>query len=138
MEQGERNQDAGFFMIGVPGETYQTAMRTIRFSAELGLDYVQFTKLTAFPNTEVYRTLVDDGFGDYWSEFTRDPNREKEIPLIKTNLTSKDAMWLVRKAYLYFYFRPSYLLKAFKRLRSILEFKNSIKAALGLIFDSWQ
>jgi len=128
----------GFFMIGVPGETYETAMRTIRFSIELDLDYVQFSKLVVFPNTEVYHMLMQEGFGDYWREFTRDPATEKELPLIETDLTTEEAMRLVKKAYLYFYFRPAYLWKAFKRLGSILELKNSINAALGLIFDGWK
>jgi radical SAM superfamily enzyme YgiQ (UPF0313 family) len=125
----------GFFMIGSPGETYDTAIQTIELSRALELDYVQFTKLTPFPNTEIYRMLVDDGFGDYWREFTLDPTIEKELPLVKTKLTSKEAMWLVKKAYLSFYFRPSYILRSLKKTKSYLELKNSYHAAMGLIFD---
>lgn len=123
----------GFFMIGSPGETYETAMKTIKFSTKAGLDYIQFTRLIPYPNTEIYRMLIEDGFGDYWREFTLDPTKEREIPLVRTNLTPSQAMRLVKKAYFYFYFRPQYILKALKRVKSPLELKNSIKAAVGLL-----
>lgn len=125
----------GFFMLGSPGETYKTAIETIRFSTKLELDYVQFTRLTPFPNTEIYQMLMDDGFGDYWREFTLDPSIERELPLVRTNITSKEAMQLVRKAYLYFYFRPSYILKAIKRTKSLLELRNSLRAAIGIFLS---
>ena len=125
----------GFFMIGSPGETRATAMKTIRFSQELDLDYVQFTKLTPFPNTKIYKMLMDAGLGDYWREFTLDPTVEKELPLLNTKLSPKEAMQLVKKAYLYFYFRPSYILKSLLRAKSWLEFKNSLVAAEGLLLD---
>jgi anaerobic magnesium-protoporphyrin IX monomethyl ester cyclase len=125
----------GFFMIGSPGETIQTALKTIKFSKSLNLDYVQVTKLTPFPNTEIYRMLLETGFGDYWREFTLDPRLEKELPSVGTELTPRQINRLVRKAYLSFYFRPTYILQALQRAKSALEIRNSLSAALGLIFD---
>lgn len=125
----------GFFMIGSPGETYETAMKTIKFSTMLDLDYIQFTKLIPYPNTEIYRMLMEDGFGDYWREFTINPTNEREIPLVRSSLNPDEAMRLVRKAYLYFYFRPFYILRALKRTKSLFEFKNSLKAAIGFLFS---
>ncbi len=126
----------GFFIIGSPGETHETAMDTIRFMQTLDLDYVQVTKLTPFPNTQIYRMLMDKGFGDYWREFTLNPQTEREMPLIETELSVKEAMLLVKKAYIAFYFRPLYILRALRRIKSVFELKNSIMAALGLIFHS--
>lgn len=124
----------GFFMLGSPGETFETADQTIGLMSELDLDYVQVTKLTPFPNTKIYKMLLERGFGDYWSEFTRDINKEEELPLVNTVLTSKEVMGLVKRAYLSFYFRPAYIIKALKRTKSPLELKNSLNAALGLLF----
>lgn len=131
-----RIKTLGFFMIGVPGETKETALKTIRFSASLGLDYVQFTKCTPFPNSQIYNRLVAQGLGDYWGEFTKDPSLEQELPLLDTELSYAQAMKLVHKAYLYFYFRPKYILNALTRIKSLLELKNSIRAAFGLIMNS--
>jgi len=110
----------GFFMIGSPGETTQTALRTIKFSKSLKLDYVQVTKLTPFPNTEIYRMLLDIGFGDYWREFTLGPRLEKELPSIGTELTPRQINRLVKRAYLSFYFRPSYIFQAIREANNFL------------------
>jgi anaerobic magnesium-protoporphyrin IX monomethyl ester cyclase len=77
----------GFFMLGAPGETYGTAKETMRFMNSLNLDYIQVTKLSIFPKTQLYQTLLDRGFGDYWSDFTIDASKERELPLIDTTLT---------------------------------------------------
>lgn len=47
----------GFFIIGLPGETEQTARQTINFAQELkglGLAYADFYPLCPFPGTKVY------------------------------------------------------------------------------------
>lgn len=125
----------GFFMIGSPGETHETAIKTIRFINTLGLDYIQVTRLTPFPNTGIYRMLLETGFGDYWREFTLDYCFERELPSVGTELTPLQINKLVRRAYRSFYFRAGYIFCALKRAQSLLEIKNSLSAALGLIFD---
>jgi len=124
----------GFFMLGSPGETSETAAQTIQLMSALDLDYVQVTKLTPFPNTKIYKMLLESGFGDYWSEFTRDINKEEELPLVNTVLTSEDVRKLVKRTYLSFYFRPAYIIKALKRTKSLFELKNSFNTAAGLLF----
>ncbi|MBU1125554.1 MAG: hypothetical protein KKC84_05990, partial [Candidatus Omnitrophica bacterium] len=129
-------RNLGFFMIGIPGETMRTARNTIALSRSLGLDYIQITRVTPFPNTELYRMLIESGFGDYWREFTKDSSAERSLPLVGTDLTSEEAMRLIAQAYRAFYFRPQYIFRALKRTRSILELKNSVEAALGLLVTS--
>lgn len=125
----------GFFMIGSPGETAQSAQKTIQFSKTLDLDYIQVTKLTPFPNTDIYKNLQKDGHGDYWRKFTSDLSFEGELPSVGTELTSVEIDRFVRKAYQYFYFRPRYILKTLLRIRSLMELKNLILAAVGLMID---
>jgi len=125
----------GFFMLGCPGETRSTALKTIRFINSLDLDYIQVTQLTPFPNTELYQMLLSSGFGDYWREFTLDSSMERQLPSIQTELTPQEIRGLVRRAFLSFYFRPAYILKALNRAKSILEIRNSFSAMIGLLFD---
>ncbi|PIQ87318.1 MAG: hypothetical protein COV73_03590 [Candidatus Omnitrophica bacterium CG11_big_fil_rev_8_21_14_0_20_43_6] len=125
----------GFFMLGSPEETAESARKTIQFSKALDLDYVQVTKLTPFPNTDIYRKLQASGFGDYWKKFTLDLEFEEELPSLETELTPHEISRFVKKAYQSFYLRPRYILKALARTRSLLEFKNLIMAATGLVFD---
>ncbi|MEK6880014.1 MAG: radical SAM protein [Nanoarchaeota archaeon] len=44
----------GFFIIGLPGETKQTAMKTIQFAKELKIDYVDFYPYTPYPSTPIW------------------------------------------------------------------------------------
>jgi len=126
----------GFFMIGSPGETVETAKKTIKFSTELDLDYVQFTKTLPLPNTELYDMYLEENNNeDYWSKFTLDKSYEKVLPLVATDIKQEEALGLLKKAYVCFYFRPKYILKALKRLKSFLELKNSVKAALGILLS---
>lgn len=56
---GERGINSkGFFIIGLPGETEQTALDTIEFSLrlkEVGLKYADFYFLSPFPGTPIYK-----------------------------------------------------------------------------------
>ena len=125
----------GFFIIGSPGDTPETIERTIDFMCELPLDYVQVTKMTLFPNTEIYEMYMKEYGEDYWRNYTLDQSCEKELPLIGTNLTEKEAFGYIKKAYMRFYFRPSYMFKALMRMGSIMEFKSNVKAAFSILMS---
>ncbi|HHT9116990.1 MAG TPA: B12-binding domain-containing radical SAM protein [Candidatus Hypogeohydataceae bacterium YC38] len=126
----------GFFILGSPGETTQSIRRTLNFACELPLDYVQFTKMTPFPNTELYELYKKEYGGDYWRDFTLDPSKEKELPLVGTDLSQKDALRYLKKAYIRFYFRPSYIIRALSRVGSFFELKNSAIAAYHILFTN--
>lgn len=125
----------GFFIVGSPGDTLETIDRTIDFACALDLDYVQFTKMTPFPNTEIYDMYMKEYGEDYWRNFTLDQSCEKELPLVGTSITEKEAFGYIKKAYLRFYFRPSYIWKALIRMGSFMELKNNIKAAIGILLS---
>lgn len=48
----------GFFILGLPGETKDTLINTIKFSMELGLAYAEYKVATPFPGTELYNMAV--------------------------------------------------------------------------------
>ncbi len=125
----------GFFMIGSPGETIEDAKRTIKFAKTLQLDYVRFSRVTAFPNTELYDIYKAQTNHDYWSEYTLDESLVGDLPLLGTPITEQEAYKYIRKAYIEFYFRPQQLIKALSRVRSKSEFKHLYKAGLGLLFN---
>ncbi|MBI4100149.1 radical SAM protein [Candidatus Microgenomates bacterium] len=123
----------GFFIIGSPGETRETAQKTIQFACELPLDWVQFTKMTPFPATELYQMMMEDTGEDYWSSFVLNPANEKSLPLVRTRLTPLEAKQLVRQAYLKFYFRPKRIFPALKKMRSLNDFNKAFHAALDTL-----
>jgi len=57
----------GLFMMGLPGETEQTVLRTADFIEELGLDDMNMTKFTPFPGSPAYQTIHEEGtFEEDW------------------------------------------------------------------------
>ena len=122
----------GYFLVGSPGETDETIRRSVRFALDLKLDYAQFSKVTPMPATELYRMLLAEGHPDYWRDYILDEKNEINIPRPGTDLTDDEVQAWTRKAYLRFYFRPSYILRAILRVRSWHEFKRSAYTAWSM------
>ncbi|WP_304441172.1 radical SAM protein [Geobacter sp. DSM 9736] len=57
----------GLFMIGLPGETEESILRTIDYALKLPLDEINVTKFTPFPGAPVYRDIREHGeFFEEW------------------------------------------------------------------------
>ena len=52
---------AGHFMLGLPGDTKETAMDTINFMKELRLNYAGFNQTAPLPNTELWEYVKKNG-----------------------------------------------------------------------------
>ncbi|GAB4355210.1 MAG: radical SAM protein [Candidatus Abyssubacteria bacterium] len=92
----------GYFIIGYPGETFETVMETIHFALSVPLDDAQFTFLTPFPGTEVYRTAREKGnFTDDWDKMSM-----WEAVFVPNGFTADDMKRLRSTAFRRFYFRP--------------------------------
>jgi len=52
----------GYFVIGMPGETRESIMRTIRFAKSLDLKEVGVAIATPFPGTSLYEDCVSKGY----------------------------------------------------------------------------
>jgi len=61
----------GCFVIGLPGETDQSAQATIDFALKLGLTTVQFSGAVPFPGTEFYNLCLKNGWlkAQKWSDW---------------------------------------------------------------------
>lgn len=124
----------GFFMTGLPGETRETLRRTVKFAMSLKLDYVQFSKTTAKPLTELWRDLVKETGYDYWKEYILGNAEEAPLPRPWTELSNEEIDHLTKKAYVKFHSRPFFLLRHVLNLRSFDEFKRKFSAWLEMQF----
>ena len=121
----------GYFVLGLPWETEETAKQTMDFACELDLNYANFYTATAFPSSR---------FWDYAKEHNLFDDEDKYksayyYPSVKTHSLSKDRVFeLHKKAVRKFYLRPSFILKTLFSIRSFVEFKNYTVAGLGLLF----
>lgn len=124
----------GFFMTGLPGETRETLHQTVKFAMSLGLDYVQFSKTTAKPLTQLWRDLVDQTGQDYWREYILGNVEESVLPRPWTELTNEEIDYLTKKAYVKFHSRPFFILHSVLKLRSYDEFRRKFLAWIEMQF----
>lgn len=120
------------FIIGSPGENRTDILKTIKFAKELSPTFAQFSILTPYPRTELYKEGLRRGIwkSDFWEEFSRNPSPDFKPKLWEEILSGDELYELAKFAYKDFYLRPGYIIKSFIKIKSIEEFKR--KASEGL------
>lgn len=121
---------SAFFMLGLPGDTYETVVETIKFAKELDPDYVFWNIFTPFPNTPLWEYCVERGLINEeqidWSSFNC------RTPTIKENLTFEELLHLAKMGRTEF-MKPVYIVRRLGRCKSFREFESLIKVGLKRI-----
>lgn len=100
-----------FYLLGLPGDTKGTIIETIRYANKLNTFLAQFHMLTPFPGTDFYEQIKDNLLGVDWEEFN------SFTPVLRhANLSPQELSDLKERAFVSYYFRPSYVMKHFRRL----------------------
>jgi len=123
----------GSFILSLPGETPQTAMKSVRFAIENDITYMLFHPYFPEYGTELYNELVREGriIDEYKGRTTAQyvPEGFKDAAEVEA---------IIRKAYRKFYFRPSYVLQHLKRIRSwhdIKQYYEALRFIAGIAYS---
>ncbi|MDD2751949.1 MAG: radical SAM protein [Candidatus Omnitrophica bacterium] len=115
------------FILGNPGETEETARRTINFACELKPTFALFYRLVPYPGSEAYdkytsenRLRADLG----WDSFAP---KSEEIVFEHENLSKEKLDNLIFFAYRKFYLNPLNIIRILKCLRTSGQFKALFK-----------
>jgi len=120
------------FIFGIPGETYEEALRTIDFAIELDPDFVNFHTMTPFPGTELYERASELGHASHRLEdFTFEG-----AAFIPRTMTKEQIEELRRIAFRRFYSRPRYILRRILGIRTLDDMK-LITRGLKSLFWIW-
>ena len=110
----------GCFMIGVPGETKETARKTIDFAKSLPLDTIQITGVAAYPGTTLYQWAKENNYlipGD-WREWLT-PQKEQRTLLTYPQLSDTEINELIDSGLKEFYLRPKQMWRMLISIRSL-------------------
>lgn len=123
-----------YFMFGAPGETRETAARTVEFARRLKPDYAHFSMLIPFPATELYTLGLERGIWktDVWAEYARNPSSGFIPPVWEENLDRAELLKITLDAYKKFYWDPAYVLRRLSHVRSINEFLREARAGMKI------
>lgn len=114
-----------YFIIGLPGETRDSAEKTINFSRLIDCDYASFGYFSPEFGTEFGRDM------DLGLENSTDPSLP---PVFSGNgLSRREIIGLFRSAYRRFYLRPGYVLRRFLEIRSFGDLCLLIKQGRGIL-----
>jgi radical SAM superfamily enzyme YgiQ (UPF0313 family) len=123
----------GCFVIGLPGETEDTAQETIAFALNLGLTTVQFSGAVPFPGTPFFDLCKKEGWlkTEYWPDWL-DTGEQKSI-VEYPSLNQEKINYYVDLGLKKFYFRLRYILKFLFNTRSWADFYRKLKGAGNFI-----
>ena len=108
----------GYFILGIPVETYEDALRTIRFASEIKTDFAQFSILSPMPGTRLYKEAVERGwYREIAAQNVNDKDRLRPV-VISENWDEARLIAIVRQAHRMFYLRPAYIFNSLLRIRS--------------------
>ncbi len=96
-------------LLGFPGETKESAMKTIKFAEKISPDEIAYYNIaTPYPGTPMYDMVIKNG----WLRVTNFDDYDATTPIFETpTLSLKDLEELYQKAFASFYMRPSYVLR---------------------------
>lgn len=102
-------------IFGLPTETLSDRIQAIKLVSKLPLDSVRFNILTPYPGTPVYNELIKQGqitVKEDWHNFSVQYMWEgDDIPYVPENTDKYELMFTTMFANLYFYLRPSGIIK---------------------------
>jgi anaerobic magnesium-protoporphyrin IX monomethyl ester cyclase len=100
-----------FYMIGLPDDTREAVMETLRYAKRLNTDYANFTICTPLPGTEFYKEVEQSIYEKDWERF------DNFHPVFKhKNMSGKELLELQEKALVSYYYRPKLLFKHLTRI----------------------
>jgi len=100
-------------LLGFPGETKETAWKTIKFAEKVSPYEIAFYNIaTPYPGTPMYDHVVEKG----WLRVTDFDLYDATTPIFETPMLSKEKLGeLYEKAFESFYLRPKYMLHMFAK-----------------------
>jgi anaerobic magnesium-protoporphyrin IX monomethyl ester cyclase len=135
----DMTRDAGieilaYYMVGGPGETYQSIRNTFSAMHHLNADYVHITHVVPYPKTKLFdmaveRKVADPGIWKYLKTLHYDT-----FPMFTDGeLSRQDIFKQVKQGYREYYFRPRYIWHRLMQLNNFQSIWRHIQAAFSLL-----
>lgn len=129
---------AGFFIMGLPGETSADIEKTIELALSLKLHFAKFSGFVPYPGTPLYEKLLAEKALPVaklkdWNSYTSYPSLENPPIYVDKHLELAELIALQKKAHLKFYLRPKQILYVLAVLR--YSFKSFFFAGVYLLSE---
>jgi radical SAM superfamily enzyme YgiQ (UPF0313 family) len=116
------------FIFGIPGETFEDGLETIRLAKKLDPDYAKFFYLSPYgkllDEVKKYGTLLTEDEGNFRGGTV--------ITFVPYSMRKEELQKLYHMAYREFYFRPKMIFRRLKKIGNPIELKKSMQGFLAL------
>lgn len=113
---------SAYFMLGLPTETREESLRTIRFARRCGAHHASFSIFTPYPGSELFEEIRKAGglrTMDWRNYSSLLSFSQKVTPYVPEGRTDVELKSLQRRANVEFYLRPRVILEQLLRIRSL-------------------
>ena len=100
---------------------------------EIEPDFIQINRCSPLPGTILHSKMNNLKGLDIWDDFFKFKTDTINFQMFDTKLTPKEIDKLIKKAYLRFYFRPKYIIKQLKQIKSFSRLFLYAKAAFAIL-----
>lgn len=123
----------GCFVIGLPGETEDTAKKTIKFALDLDCDTVQFSGAVPFPGTAFFRLAERKGWlkTKDWSKWLGEGEQKGVVDY--PGITENQIGYYVDLGLRKFYLRPFYMVKFILNTHSVSDLYRKFRGAFNFL-----
>lgn len=122
-----------YFILGIPVETFEQGLNTIKFAKELSPDYAQFSILSPYKGTKLYEEAKAKGwYREVEANNPFDKDRKRPV-LISENWSDKTLREILHQAHKAFYFRAGYILKRLRMVENFEQMRSLWGVGCGLL-----
>ena len=120
----------GDFIVGTPGETWESLEKTVQFTIDMKLDYAHFNKFIPFPGTALYTQLTEEGHTFDFSKSTILDH--KQIYYINPGMDKDKFSKFLDQATRRFYLRPGYIFKKLLAIKTLHQLKGQMNGFFAI------
>ncbi|MCC6694125.1 MAG: radical SAM protein [Candidatus Hydrogenedentes bacterium] len=124
----------GCFMFGGPGETEETAQKTLDLSKRLPIDTAQFTAVVAYPGTAYYNWAKQNGYlkQTAWRDWV-DENFEQRSTQELPGLTVEQINAFIDRGLRDFYLRPSQMWRMLRNIQNVPDLRAKLHGVKSFV-----
>ncbi len=124
-----------YFMFGFPTETREEILKTIDFAVASNLDVAYFFKVTPYPGSELYRSLLESGRLDEPESY--DDYHFYSVERSCSDIPNRELNELILIAQQRFFLRPGRIWKTFRKAPRKLDFFKKFMNIIALIIQAY-
>ncbi|MFC1511132.1 B12-binding domain-containing radical SAM protein [Candidatus Margulisiibacteriota bacterium] len=122
----------GYFMAGLPGETYSTLNDTVELSLSLNPDFVSWSITALYPGSQLYGQAISGELG----VSSLSPFAHGHTFIYEGDIPREYILKTVNQAYRKFYFRFGYIIRFFMKLQTLTEALSYLRTIIN--FFVWK